>query len=245
MAVTGPNIFKEAAGEALPSANTIWRIRQNIEDMGLLGGSVESVNLRGVALAKRYDDVVSAEKQKEREATSTTVFITLLDNLRNYRDWLADEIERGEEGMRERYGDDYINVFAETNLSPELLEEYHQLETDDERRAFLVEHMLKEDGSLAEGYEHLDPRDVEVLQRWQQLQKVEPKLDEFESRYAEEGMTEELMSDMRSFVNSVNDEQATEMLIQSDDPEIEAQIDRALTEELSDDIQGSLNSLDF
>lgn len=241
---TKVKVFKEAAGEALSSVHMIARIRENSILMGLLAGSVESVYLRGASLARKYDDIIAEEARKEKEASDIISWISLLDQMKDYRDRLGDEIDGLEEAWKGKYGDNPIIGFAEVNLSDEALEEFRKLKTDEERRSFLVSEIFDENGELKPEYKNLDPEDVRILKKWYEYDSIDARIGKIDARYEEEGLSKDVKSDIAATVNEISDESVRAALKASISPEIAAEIEQAKTNEAGQNA-AVVTSLDY
>ncbi|GAK34626.1 hypothetical protein JCM17846_28740 [Iodidimonas nitroreducens] len=131
--------FKDAVG----AVHSIHLFRENVELMGLQGGSVESVSNRSAAASKKFSDVVNEERRREKERASTTAWLDLLNQIQA-------EIDALERPFRDEFGDDYINAMAQRFLSEE---EYNSVETDAERAQLMYDKYLNPDGTVKDEYQ--------------------------------------------------------------------------------------------
>lgn len=175
MVSTGPTIFNKVAGEASSAVTDSWHYKQNLEDMGLLSGSDEGRILRGVSLARAYSDIVEEQQAKERESTQTTVWLAMLDSAQAALSAL-------ERPYIEEFGDDYINGMAERFLTAEERATYRTVE---ERKQYMIDKYLNEDGTIKEEY-----RGTEV-ERWvpglYEIEKAEKTVEKANLELTEDG----------------------------------------------------------
>lgn len=130
----------------------------------VMGGLIDprqlSMRLSGVEALKFSQEMQSI---KEKQARDTRMLLAMLDDM----DRIAERIEaanaRIESGLaelKEKYGDDYVQVVAGSILTDE---EIAGCKTDDELLVLMAEKAFDESGNLKPGFEHLDPTMIEVL----------------------------------------------------------------------------------
>lgn len=128
--------FKEAVG----AVHTIHLFRENVELMGLQGGSVESVSNRSAAASKKFSQVVDEERRREKERGNT--WLDLLNHIQA-------QIDALEQPFKDEFGDDYVDAMAQRFLSEE---EYNSVETDEERAQLMFDKYLNPDGTIKDEF---------------------------------------------------------------------------------------------
>lgn len=128
--------FKEAVG----AVHTIHLFRENVELMGLQGGSVESVSNRSAAASKKFSQVVDEERRREKERGNT--WLDLLNHIQT-------QIDALEQPFKDEFGDDYVDAMAQRFLTEE---EYNSVETDEERAQLMFDKYLNPDGTIKDEF---------------------------------------------------------------------------------------------
>jgi len=132
--------------------------KDNAELMGLQGGSVESVQKRGLALSGAISRAQEANARRAKTATEDAAFLDLLSRYNDLKQELADirgKIATLDEELRAEYGDDYLDDMAKMYLSESELEPLGGLdpvEREERIKALLSDKMLNDDGSIKDAY---------------------------------------------------------------------------------------------
>jgi len=131
--------------------------------MGQLSGSIESVRLVGVALAKHNQAMMQQANSKKKD---TDIF-ALLDL---YSDWLDDRIAAAEKGFEDKYGEDWredmaLKVLDEDEI-PQRGDDESMAEYRERLEQALIDKMLDDEGHIKPEYlNHPDP-EFRKLAEW-------------------------------------------------------------------------------
>lgn len=108
--------------------------KDNAEQMGMLGGSVgESVQKRGLALAKTIAQAHAAKTRKEKASTNDVVLLDLLNQ----------HMAPIEEALAEKYGENYYEQIAAKYLDQDVFERLMAIEDPEERKAAMREELAQ------------------------------------------------------------------------------------------------------
>ena len=119
---------------AVSAIHTRALFNDNAEQMGLLGGSVgESVQKRGLALAKTIAQAHAAKTRKEKASTNDVVLLDLLNQ----------HMAPIEEALAEKYGENYYEQITAKYLDQDVFERLMAIEDPEERKAAMREELAQ------------------------------------------------------------------------------------------------------
>ena len=138
---------------AVNAVHKLALFKENAELLGLQGGSVESVQRRGKALAKHSDEVRKRESEKAKSSGDDIVFLDLLDNQIR---WLDGQIGDREREFAAEFGEEWREVLALKILDEDAIPERREGESMAEYRErleqALIDEMLDENGNIKPEY---------------------------------------------------------------------------------------------
>ena len=154
----------------------------NAEQMGLLGGSVgESVQKRGLALAKTIAQAHAAKTRREKASTDDVIFLDLLARIDTLNERLADvreNIKTLDEELRAEYGDDYLEIMAQKYLDEDALSTLEGLSPEQREaqiKALLSDRMLNDDGTIKDAYK--DTKIAKILEQMKKEADLQERVD--------------------------------------------------------------------
>lgn len=169
---------------AVSAIHRITLFKDNAELMGLAGGSVESIQKRGNALAKAITAAQEAKAQKEKSSTDDMIFLDLMQRINELSEQLAETRQRNrklEDEMKAEYGDDYLEDLAQMYLDDDALNALSGLspeEREKQIRAMLMDKILNEDDSIKEEYK--GTKIGELAKGWKKEQDIADRMDALE-----------------------------------------------------------------
>lgn len=166
---------------------------------GLIDPSQLSIRVGGAEMARIMEQI---RETKAKAGRDTQMLLAMLDDMQRVADEIGAANERIQEGLdalKEEYGDDYVEVIAGSILTEE---EIAGCETEDDILVLMAERAFDENGELRPGFEHLDPRMIEILKEVHHRETVlMPQGEALKEKFVAEGgvMTPELDEQTREF----------------------------------------------
>ena len=165
---------------------------------GLVDPSQLSIRVGGAEMVRLMDQV---RETKAKAGRDTQYLLAMLDDIERAADEIGaanERIQKGLSALKEEYGDDYVRVVASSVLTDE---EIAGCETEDDILILMAGKAFDEDGNLRPGFEHLDPRMIEVLSEVHEREKLKLEgaalVEEYQANGGE--MTPELEERAKTF----------------------------------------------
>jgi len=149
----------------------------------------------GDGVMKRGDQLASHKKEllerangkgKDSMADLLAMLQDRIDDINLRLGEIREQIGQVEDRLKEQYGENWLEVMAETHLSEEDLQDLEGLSGDDREKAIrekLMDRILDENGNPKSGYDGLDIAEASKL--WRQEQVQEQKLENLQDGYKE------------------------------------------------------------
>lgn len=190
--------------QAVGRAGRLAEIRENMEAMGQIGGSIEGVIDRYGNKRSGEDAKSKQDQTRKKKGMSDALWVDILAQLHDQRDWLDAQANEHREYFADKYGEEWRTILGRSVLDDEEFPDRRPGETLDEYNARIEDAIFTKianpDGTLKEEYK--DHPDADRLAIWAkqrvQSQQIDHHIKNINSAETEEELkqaTDEATSD--------------------------------------------------